>query len=130
MNLRKTTWAEGRPKSTKYLILHSYSKFCAFLRKIVATAHNLKVTSSNLVPATKMPCKIKCLRGACRAPFSFLAPWKRCGSKRARDRTRRCVEAGDGRKARLMTLIDEFTRECLAIRVARRINSLIPPRLN
>jgi transposase InsO family protein len=30
----------------------------------------------------------------------------------------------DGRKLRLMTLIDEFTRECLAIRVARRINSL------
>ncbi len=29
----------------------------------------------------------------------------------------------DGRKRRLMTLIDEFTRECLAIRVARRINS-------
>ena len=27
------------------------------------------------------------------------------------------------RKVRLMTLIDEFTRECLAIRVARRINS-------
>ena len=26
-------------------------------------------------------------------------------------------------KLRLMTLIDEFTRECLAIRVARRINS-------
>jgi putative transposase len=35
------------------------------------------------------------------------------------------VEAAthDGRKVRLMTLIDEFTRECLAIRVARRINS-------
>jgi transposase InsO family protein len=30
----------------------------------------------------------------------------------------------DSRKVRLMTLIDEFTRECLAIRVARRINSL------
>ena len=29
----------------------------------------------------------------------------------------------DGRRIRLMTLIDEFTRECLAIRVARRINS-------
>jgi hypothetical protein len=29
----------------------------------------------------------------------------------------------DGRKLRLMALIDEFTRECLAIRVARRINS-------
>ena len=28
-----------------------------------------------------------------------------------------------GRKLRLITLIDEFTRECLAIRVARRINS-------
>ena len=26
-------------------------------------------------------------------------------------------------RLRLMTLIDEFTRECLAIRVARRINS-------
>lgn len=30
----------------------------------------------------------------------------------------------DGRKVRLMTLIDEFTRECLAIRVARRINGM------
>lgn len=29
----------------------------------------------------------------------------------------------DGRKLRLMTLIDEFTWECLAIKVARRINS-------
>jgi transposase InsO family protein len=29
----------------------------------------------------------------------------------------------DGRKLRLLTLIDEFTRECLAIRVARWINS-------
>ncbi len=28
----------------------------------------------------------------------------------------------DGRPLRLMTLIDEYTRECLAIRVARRIN--------
>ena len=34
------------------------------------------------------------------------------------------TQTHDGRKVRLMTLIDEFTRECLAIRVARRINSL------
>jgi transposase InsO family protein len=34
------------------------------------------------------------------------------------------VQAHDRRKVRPMTLIDEFTRECLAIRVARRINSL------
>jgi putative transposase len=34
------------------------------------------------------------------------------------------AQTHDGRKVRLMTLIDEFTRECLAIRVARRINSL------
>ena len=33
------------------------------------------------------------------------------------------AQTHDGRKVRLMTLIDEFTRECLAIRVARRINS-------
>jgi putative transposase len=33
------------------------------------------------------------------------------------------AETHDGRKLRLLTLIDEFTRECLAIRVARRINS-------
>ena len=33
------------------------------------------------------------------------------------------AQSHDGRKLRLMTLIDEFTRECLAIRVARRINS-------
>ena len=33
------------------------------------------------------------------------------------------AQTHDGRKIRLMTLIDEFTRECLAIRVARRINS-------
>jgi hypothetical protein len=33
------------------------------------------------------------------------------------------TQTHDGRKLRLMTLIDEFTRECLAIRVARRINS-------
>jgi putative transposase len=30
----------------------------------------------------------------------------------------------DGRRLRLMTLIDEFTRKCLAIRVARRINAI------
>jgi putative transposase len=29
----------------------------------------------------------------------------------------------DGRNLRLLTMIDEFTRECLAIRVARRLNS-------
>ncbi len=34
------------------------------------------------------------------------------------------AQTHDGRKVRLMTLIDEFTREGLAIRVARRINSL------
>jgi hypothetical protein len=34
------------------------------------------------------------------------------------------AQTHDGRKAPLMTLIDEFTRECLAIRAARRINSL------
>jgi putative transposase len=32
------------------------------------------------------------------------------------------AQAYDGRKLRLMTLIDEFTRECLVIRVAR-VNS-------
>jgi putative transposase len=34
------------------------------------------------------------------------------------------AQTNDGRRTRLLTLIDEFTRECLAIRVARRINSL------
>jgi putative transposase len=34
------------------------------------------------------------------------------------------AQTHDGRRIRLLTLIDEFTRECLAIRVARRINSL------
>ena len=39
------------------------------------------------------------------------------------------AQTHDGRRIRLLTLIDEFTRECLAIRVARRINSLsIAPR--
>jgi transposase InsO family protein len=33
------------------------------------------------------------------------------------------AQTHDGQKVRLLTLIDEFTRECLAIRVARRINS-------
>jgi putative transposase len=33
------------------------------------------------------------------------------------------AQSHDGRRIRLMTLIDEFTRECLTIRVARRINS-------
>lgn len=30
----------------------------------------------------------------------------------------------DGRSLRLLTMIDEFTRQCLAIRVARRLNSV------
>jgi transposase InsO family protein len=30
----------------------------------------------------------------------------------------------DGRSLRILTLIDEYTRKCLALRVARRINSL------
>ncbi len=34
------------------------------------------------------------------------------------------AQTHDGRKVRLLTLIDEFTRECLAIRAARRINSM------
>ena len=29
----------------------------------------------------------------------------------------------DGRKLRILTVIDEFTRECLAIRVQRRMTS-------
>ena len=29
----------------------------------------------------------------------------------------------DGRKLRLLTVIDEYTRECLAVRVARRMSS-------
>ena len=33
-------------------------------------------------------------------------------------------QSHDGRRIRLMTLIDEFTRKCLAIRVARRINAI------
>lgn len=33
------------------------------------------------------------------------------------------TQTHDGRSVRLLTLIDEFSRECLAIRVARRINS-------
>jgi putative transposase len=33
------------------------------------------------------------------------------------------AQTHDGRAVRLLTLIDEYTRECLAIRVARRINS-------
>jgi putative transposase len=32
------------------------------------------------------------------------------------------AQTHDGRSVRLLTLIDEYTRECLAIRVARRIN--------
>jgi len=33
------------------------------------------------------------------------------------------AQTHDGRSVRLLTLIDEFTRQCLAIRVARRINA-------
>lgn len=32
-----------------------------------------------------------------------------------------CARTHDGRSLRMLTLIDEFTRECLAIRVARRL---------
>ena len=34
------------------------------------------------------------------------------------------TQTHDGRRIRLMTLIDEFTRKCLAIRVTRRINAI------
>lgn len=34
------------------------------------------------------------------------------------------AETHDGRKLRLLTPIDEFTRECLTIRVARRLKSI------
>jgi putative transposase len=34
------------------------------------------------------------------------------------------AQTHDGRRLRLMTLIDEFTRKCLALRVARRINAI------
>ena len=39
------------------------------------------------------------------------------------DRPRRHCRTHDGRKFRLLTLIDEHTRECLSIDVARRLNS-------
>jgi putative transposase len=34
------------------------------------------------------------------------------------------AQTHNGRRVRLMTLIDEFTRKCLAIHVARRINAI------
>ena len=34
------------------------------------------------------------------------------------------AQTHDGRRLRLMTLIDEFTRKCLAIRVARRVHAI------
>jgi len=34
------------------------------------------------------------------------------------------TQTHDGRRIRLMTLIDEFTRKCLVIRMARRINAI------
>ena len=34
------------------------------------------------------------------------------------------TQTHDGRRIRPMTLIDEFTRKCIAIRVARRINAI------
>ncbi len=33
------------------------------------------------------------------------------------------AQTHDGRSLRLLVMLDEFTRECLAIRVARRLNS-------
>jgi hypothetical protein len=33
------------------------------------------------------------------------------------------AQTHDGRSVRLLVMLDEFTRECLAIRVARRLNS-------
>lgn len=46
------------------------------------------------------------------------------------DRRRLTVNRGhhrmgtDGRKLRMLNVVDEFSRECLAIRVARKLNSL------
>lgn len=61
----------------------------------------------------------------------FAMWWRRQAAIRLRPERRDHVwsydfveaQTHDGRKLRLMTLIDEFTRECLAIKVARRINS-------
>ena len=52
--------------------------------------------------------------------------WRREGLKvPAKQKPRRRLDARthDGRSLRLLTMIDEFTRECLALRVARRLNS-------
>ena len=35
----------------------------------------------------------------------------------------RGAQTHDGRSVRMLVMIDEYTRECLAIRVARRLNS-------
>src|SRR4051794_35892115 len=52
-SLRKTEWAAGGCKSTKHLKIRNKRKLCAMLRTVGEHTHNLKVTGSNPVPATK-----------------------------------------------------------------------------
>ena len=50
--------------------------------------------------------------------------WRREGLKvPQKQRPRRRLWLNDGRLLRILTLIDEYTRECLALGIARRLNS-------
>jgi putative transposase len=52
--------------------------------------------------------------------------WRREGLKvpqKQRQKGRLWLRTHDGRNFRLLDIIDEFTRECLAIRVDRKLNS-------
>jgi len=52
-DVRKVRWGRGRHKSTNLLKYQRKTQFCAFMRRMAETAHNLKVAGSNPAPATK-----------------------------------------------------------------------------
>jgi hypothetical protein len=51
-SLRKRRCSPAWLKSTNSLKMRRERKFCAFLRGLIQTAHNLKVVGSNPTPAT------------------------------------------------------------------------------
>ena len=81
-------------------------------------ARSLRASPENVRPANK-----RALRGTAKALAELI---DRVSSDAVRERLVGAVVQGrtdDGRAFRMLTVIDEFSRECLAIEVARRLRS-------
>jgi hypothetical protein len=84
----KSVYGHKSDNASKCLISKHVSIIIKTGKTLGRVAHNLKVTGSNPVPATKLSFHIKNLDSPFGAVFVCTSPtfdiWKHCGSKRAK----------------------------------------------